>query len=265
LVRFITLGGLARLDHEQGQAVSARALYDQAIRGLREVVAHAFYESQLLAALGALLADAGEISGAERAFAEAEAVASPTESRTAQLTAALHRGHLDLARARQAEERGDVEAATRHRSAAQERLHAPVPRAMEARFARRMLERALSAPHASSPPIPRGALVVSQDAAECRVPDGRAVDLRNHPKLQKLLLALVDARLNAPGQAVKIQALFDAAWRGEQALHESIRNRVYTAVRRLRRAGLEGLVLNDIDGYLLDPEVKVVHDSRPPG
>jgi len=48
-------------------------------------------------------------------------------------------------------------------------------------------------------------------------------------------------------------------WRGEHASHESARDRLYTAIKRLRQLGLRGLLHRQLDGYLLEPRLNVTY------
>lgn len=214
-----------------------------------------YYESQLLASFGALLADCDEEADAARALDEGEALAQAHRMEGALLAIRLHRGHLELCRARAEAARGDMDAAARNRARARERLKAPAS-TPEALFAKRMLDRAIAAAEVSAVE-PVGALVVAPDARECRVPDGRVLDLSKRPRLRRLLLALVEARSTDPGRAMSVDELFATAWRGESARYESMRSRVYVAVRQLRDLGLREWLLHDLDGYLLDPAVRV--------
>jgi hypothetical protein len=52
------------------------------------------------------------------------------------------------------------------------------------------------------------------------------------------------------------------AWRGDRALHEPARHRVYVALSTLRDLGLRDVLLHDLDGYLLDPAVELVREPR---
>lgn len=91
---------------------------------------------------------------------------------------------------------------------------------------------------------------------------GARVDLQRHGSLRRVLDVLVTARLERPGQALSAGELLAAAWPGERMLHEAGLLRVYSAVRRLRRMGLEGALLTRDDGYLWDPAAAV---ERAPG
>jgi len=256
--RALTLASLARLIHEQEDAALARAAYERALRALRES-APVFFEGQLRAAMGALLADSDEVAEAERAFDEA----ARQVTGWAEESVGLHRGHLDLAYARASEANGDDAGARRHRAEAQGRLDKPAgSHATEVGFARRMLERALAKVKPAQS-ANDSALVVSRDARKCRTPDGRVVDLSRRPRLRRLLLALVEARVQAPGQTTGVDALFERAWRGERATHESSRQRVYVAIAALRDLGLRELLQHDLDGYRIDPDVSVVMEAPP--
>jgi len=141
----------------------------------------------------------------------------------------------------------------------------------ELSFARRVLERAL-AEHASTEvrgaptSIPsvekRAALVVGREARWIVPPRGERVDLVRYGPVRRLLERLVVARLEQPGVALSADALIEAGWPGERMRHTAGLLRVYSAVRRLRRLGLEPVLVTRDDGYLLDPDAAVRRDER---
>jgi tetratricopeptide (TPR) repeat protein len=207
------LGCLAHLHHEAGELAAARAKYTEAIQRLHET-AHPFRKTLHLAALGALLADCDELGAAETALDEAEGQATSRKETPSLASILIHRGHLDLARMRACEARGDLEGAKRHRAEAAMRLGASSePSTKDLRFARRLLARALEV----SQPAQR-ALRVSGDARECRMPDGRVVDLSRRPRLRRLVLALVDARTKTRARPRHRRAVRSGlAWRPRAA------------------------------------------------
>jgi hypothetical protein len=69
--------------------------------------------------------------------------------------------------------------------------------------------------------------------------------------------ALVQKRLDAPGQALSVPQLFAAGWPGEAALPQAAANRVYVNLSRLKDLGLRRALLRQDDGYLLDPKLAV--------
>ena len=97
--------------------------------------------------------------------------------------------------------------------------------------------------------------MVGPEARTVRPPERDPIDLARHGSLRRVLAALVDARLSAPGQALSADALLEAGWPGEKVRYDSGMLRVYTAVRRLRRLGFEEVLLTRDDGYLLRADV----------
>lgn len=97
--------------------------------------------------------------------------------------------------------------------------------------------------------------IVAPEARVVRPPDRDPIELVRHGSLRRVLAALVDARLATPGGALSADALLEAGWPGEKVRYDSGMLRVYTAIRRLRRLGLEDVLLTRDDGYLLRPDV----------
>jgi hypothetical protein len=248
--------------HEQGEHAAARTVYVAAIRRLREL--EDGYASQLLASLGALLADTDDLVEAGQAFDHADDIARTFPQEPTLSAIALHRGHLDLARARALDVAGNRDGAARHRADAKARLDTPATSdAFAARFARRLLEGAIAKTgRASSASAPGCALVVSRESRLCHLPDGRLLDLSRRSPLWRVLLGLIEARTQTPGRPLSAQELFAYAWSGEHVRHESARRRLYFTICALRDLGLRGLLLHDSDGYMLDPTVEVVQRDK---
>jgi tetratricopeptide (TPR) repeat protein len=253
---------LARVLQEQGKLAPARTLYGEAIRGLREVEDP--YASQLFASLGALLADSDDLVEAGQAFDQADDLVRAFPQEPTLSTIALHRGHLELARARALDAAGNREGAVRQRADARARLDAPAASdAFEVRFARRLLERALDKTESvSSASTPGRTLVVSRESHICRLPDGRVLDLGRRSQLWRVLIGLIEARMQTPGRSLSAQQLFESAWGGERVRYESARNRLYFAINALRDLGLRDLLLHDSEGYKLDPAVEVLQRPK---
>jgi tetratricopeptide (TPR) repeat protein len=89
-------------------------------------------------------------------------------------------------------------------------------------------------------------------------PGGARVSLARHGSMRRVLDALVARRLDGPGVATTADELLATGWPGERVRYESGLLRVYTTIRRLRRLGLEGVLLTRDDGYLLDPHAVFV-------
>ncbi len=99
---------------------------------------------------------------------------------------------------------------------------------------------------------PRALQVGPQARWFCRPGEAR-VDLSRRRAMRQILVQLVRHRLDSPGRGLELDALQEAGWPGQRLHPEAGRARVYTAVRSLRRLGLDGLLITRDDGYLLDP------------
>ena len=99
-------------------------------------------------------------------------------------------------------------------------------------------------------------LVIANDARAFQV-DGRpAVSLVRRTALRRLLLAVLHHRRD--GQAASVQDMVTAGWPREQLSESQGATRVYTAIRTLRRMGLENILTTTDRGYELAPEVDVI-------
>jgi hypothetical protein len=111
-------------------------------------------------------------------------------------------------------------------------------------------------------PLQLSGLLVEKEARFFHLPPLEPVDLRRRGPLRRLLHALAEQRLAAPGVGLSPEQLFEHGWPGESILPAAATNRVYTGIRALRTMGLEALLQRQADGYLLDPEVPL---HRPGG
>lgn len=180
----------------------------------------------------------------------------------------LHRGILELALARHADQVPDPETARALRQRAAARAGAVTvgsgaeppltKRSVEVRLALALLERALGT---HDGPAPK-ALLVHASGAWFTTLAGARVDCSRRPLHRRLLAALARRRLEAPGEPISSQELLEIAWPGERILPRAARNRLYVALSRLRTLGLEDVLQSAGAGYLLDPAVPVrlVHD-----
>ncbi|HSO37964.1 MAG TPA: AAA family ATPase [Labilithrix sp.] len=107
----------------------------------------------------------------------------------------------------------------------------------------------------------RRALSVEDDGRRVVLPDGRAIDLSRRKNVRLVLLALARARRDAPGTPVLPELLVEAGWPGERMRADAATKRLHTAIWTLRTVGLEGLLLTEGEGYLLDSRT----DLRLPG
>lgn len=252
--------GLLHFDHDRLE--DALALLTDAHR-LARGAGDSWHEGHHGGTLGAVLAALDRIPDAITRFQEAEAILFEVPYWLAVLE--VHRGHVDLARARARLAAGDVTGARHHQQHALDRLEvarspgplgrAPVERSDDLRVAARILERATQRLHLG-PCAGSTHLVLAQDGSWLRV--GREqIDLRRKAVLRRLLLALFQRRSVAPGKALSEKTLWEAGWLGERVEKRVAHNRFHVALNAIRSMGLREILQHTDDGYLLDPGVPV--------
>jgi hypothetical protein len=144
----------------------------------------------------------------------------------------------------------------------------PAARSSEdVRIAIRLLERAIEGARSPdpSPAPPAPLLVVGPDARWFRVRDGEPVRLLKARAARLMLSRLVRSRIEAPGRALSLDALFEAGWPGERIPRRAAANRVHVTLTKLRKLGLAGLLQSRDDGFLLDPAGVVLEALGEPG
>lgn len=99
----------------------------------------------------------------------------------------------------------------------------------------------------------RAALEIAPDASWFETDEGR-VDLRRRKAPRHILARLLELRATDPGEAIDVYEAFEVGWPGEVATVEAAADRVYWAVRTLRKLGLEPFLMTNDRGYLLDPQ-----------
>jgi predicted ATPase len=150
----------------------------------------------------------------------------------------------------------------------------PLP--LRIRIAAALLRERLGDPHRTGPALgvvaarESGAAPGSPRASStrpaltlCVAPDGRwyrlghdpPVEMQRRHALRLILLALCEARRARPGAGLSLAEVQSAGWPGERLHPEAGAARVYTAIRTLRRMGLEAALITRDDGYLIDPSV----------
>jgi len=171
------------LDHEEGALEAAKKGYEDAI-ALSRRTGDCIPSRIFLGPMGAALASLGDLDGAVAAFDEAEATARASGRSSRLVAITIHRGHVDLALAEKAAERGEAGERSRHLRAAENRLLAAVASESddEVCFARRLLERALVP---SIEQDSRNALVVAEDGSWFRPPGGSKAPLARLRSLRR--------------------------------------------------------------------------------
>ncbi len=135
----------------------------------------------------------------------------------------------------------------------------------EARVALRLVGPAVSPRLPEYGANPEGARPyrLGPQAESLTLPEGATHALTRHGALKRVLWALALRHRDRPGVPHALAELVEAGWPGEKMKHEAASLRVYTTIRRLRKLGLESVLLTRDDGYLLDPTAEFVIDAAP--
>jgi predicted ATPase len=274
------LGHLACLEWEAGDRPAARARFQTAIEILAVVRLH-HYEALFRAAAGGLEAELGNIDEGRKQLDLAQTQLKDSGAPAFVTAAEVHRGHVDLARAKRAKAEGDNEGSALSLSLALGRLDfaelgasgaksdtvlmsqasetgALVDCSDDVRFAVRMLRAALERMGGER----RSSLVVGPDARWFCLGDAPRVDMVRRGAIRRVLAALVDQHRGVPGAALDRETILKRGWPGERVLAEAGGTRVRVAISTLRRLGLGPVLVTRDDGYLLDPKVAVRLESK---
>ena len=198
------------------------------------------------------------VAAFERATSHAYNEATPFDQAMATLVGA----HLDAARGR----RDDVDEALTKFEAIRKLLDMTSTSSL-VRYRdeiRSLLEAPVSATTtvAITPTAPRPAasssasessttLVVEAEGRWFELGGGERVSMGRRRAARLVFKALVQERIEHPGEALLRDDLFEAGWPGEHAEYEAAAGRVYTAIRDLRRLGLGEVIVTLDEGYLI--------------
>ena len=115
----------------------------------------------------------------------------------------------------------------------------------------------------SEPASASRVLRATADGRWFRLPPGSGVDIARRAAPRRILDALIAA---APeGRALDVFAIVEAGWPDERLHPDAGRARAYTAIRSLRRFGLQDVLVRLDDGYVLDPAVQLEVVAQPGG
>lgn len=286
-------GYRAVVRHLLGHLDDAQERYEQAVEEGRSVAVPQF-ESTYAAYLALLHLERGDHAAARRSAEHAWTVIAPVEdprvesfaraalamADAALLRVELAREGLEATRAllatqtladfpRIAEAVGATVALVEAQLAADRGDRAPLLRAVDDAEALsatlsalpsdevRLAARALS--HLSSELRGRAdAWTVDRRGRWFEGPDARRVSLTNRATMVPMLAALVERRFAAPGEALTLASLAEAAWPGESLAPKVLSNRVHVALSTLRKMGLDAALRREGDGYCLAPDVSMV-------
>lgn len=166
-------------------------------------------------------------------------------------------GFLEVAAARHASRAHELEAATAHQASARQqiaRLMSGRPPTMEAMLVARLLRRSLDAP---ATPVSPTTLDVDDRGAWFAVGGGERVPCAKRPTMKRMLLALVNAHVTRPGEAVDRAGLLDAGWPGERMLERAAQRRLEVMISRMRELGLRDVLETTERGYRIVPSCRV--------
>ncbi len=243
-----------------GSLDEAGAVFEQGLDAT-DGVGHAQTRVSLWAAAGGLAAQRGEVKVAKKLFASARDEMGDGEHDVLAELIGIHELHAELAVWRS----GDARKATPSLFRALDVLGGkPAPddeRSEPLRLAQRLVERALGERGDRLLSLSRAepdALLVEGEVGAMRAPRAAWLDLSRSPALANMARALLDRRLDAPGEGIEPDELTELVWPGERIAPDAATNRLHVAIAKLRRLGLRDLLLREGEGYLLDANVEVV-------
>ena len=277
------LGGLrAMILHDRGELDEAERAYRDAIDALArlgDTPSHAGFTGQL----GLLRWERGELSEARRLakeaaelFAHASYGAHAEVMWDAVATIRAEMGDLDLEEDAPIDEEADAMGAVRrllrlHRDHLRglpfdAARHAPLrlDRSYRLRLFARPLLGHLRA-DAQGGPLLR--FLTPPEISEVRVhvgrgwvalPEGEPIQLGRYPVLRRTVEVLVEAHAADPNQALDVAQMLQRVWPDEKLRVRTARSRVYVAISRLRKMGLDTILDDDESGYRLRPNLRVV-------
>ncbi len=241
------LGYLGGLHRERGELPLALDCYRDAIEILR-VVGDRRQQGLFLACSASIDASLGDTKAAERALVSAAEMLREVGDPALLYTLELHRAHLELQHAREAQTKGAHGESDNHLRAAVEILSGDGPDSDDVRSAHRILRVAIDS-------FTWG---VAADGSWFRPPAGDRVSLEKRPALFPILAKLAERREAAQNDPLTIDALLEIGWPGEVVVHEAGISRVKVALTTLRKLGLRDLLVRSNGGYLLARSVAVI-------
>jgi len=127
--------------------------------------------------------------------------------------------------------------------------------AAEARIAELVIKRSLA--RARKRLNDQEALTIGPESRWFRIAE-QEVSLERRRNLRLMVEALAHLRTEQPGAGLTVHQLFERGWPGVTATAESSAHRVYVAIAELRRMGLGEILVTRDDGYLFDPNVRLI-------
>ncbi len=254
-----TLYYLGGVHLEAGQTDDAEAVLASALAAFHEIGVPR-YEALVCGARAAQHAMKGHVHEAAALLEAATKAASkcPTEP-ALEAALAIHRLQLVLG----ADTPADNDAVL-----ARARDLAAAHPCDDPRFALRLLEQAarvvarVAAPEVAALVVRReGKSFVLPREGEAELDGASEIDLGRRAPLARILHALARRRVEAPGEAMRVEDILSAGWPDERVRYDAGANRVYVALTELRKLGLREWILSDSRGYRLATSRRVVLES----
>ncbi|MFI5301762.1 MAG: hypothetical protein ACHREM_27040, partial [Polyangiales bacterium] len=213
------------------------------------------YEALIEGCVATLHADAGRHAAALVSLAAADrACLAYASEPTLRATLEIHRLHVALSAAREADHAAIV--ARAHAIAIADGFACDDPR-----FALRWLDRRAEAFVGA----PRAIVRVARDGARVYVPGVDApIDLSRRAPLRRIVAALAEKRVAAPGDGLRVDDLVACGWPGERMGEAAAANRVYVALATLRALGLRRVLVSGDGGYAFSTAFAITFEPSDP-
>ena len=114
----------------------------------------------------------------------------------------------------------------------------------------------LDAPEVELPPEFRHDVEFHANCHWVRIDGGEPIDLSSRKQLRLIVKALAKQHFANPTVLVSVEELLELAWPGEVMTTSSGRSRIYTAIRDLRKMGLDAIIVTEEGGYRLASDVR---------
>lgn len=253
---------LGLIQAHQGEWELAEATLTKAV-GVLADEEERLWHARSLALLAVAEANSGRFADASQSLEESRSFFAEEELIGDLRICELLEGSIDVARARALREE-DPAKARRLVESARRRFEAETSDEVKVplRDAVDLLQNALDAFEQldSGRGEGGGGLVVAHEGEWFELGEER-VDLRRRSSIRRILDYLAQRRLEAPGAGADPRELFKIGWPKTKVGIETELKRVYIAIWTLRNLGLADVLLNQEDGYLLDPEVPLSRSS----
>jgi len=102
-------------------------------------------------------------------------------------------------------------------------------------------------------------LLVSPHTISVGLAGGVRVSLADHEAARRIMARLIAHHEAGQEEGMPAEALIAAGWPGERLLPDAAKNRLYVVIAWLRKQGLKDVLWRRFGGYLLDPDLLVVH------